>query len=159
MLPTLFLMAMCISSNAQSEGARAIYDAMLKREMEQAELSKKNNAVKKDIIDGLREEVANFNRNAPVDFGNDVYMTSASVSDYGHMTIRVTSKSTTRFQVNPALIKEKLTQLACEGKAISRGFNAGLSASMLLTTVDGFDVNTGVINKTACSKYNSCTEP
>lgn len=107
----------------------------------------------KDVIEGLRGEVSGFNSKAPIDFGNDVYMTSASVSERGIMIVRVTAKSATRFQVNPALIKEKLTQIACNDNAISRGFDAGLGASMLLTTVDGFDIDTGVINKSRCSQY------
>lgn len=107
----------------------------------------------KELIEGLRSEVSGFNSKAPIDFGNDVYMTSASVSERGLMIVRVTAKSATRFQVNPVFIKEKLTQIACNDNAISRGFDAGLGASMLLTTVDGFDIDTGVINKSRCSQY------
>ncbi|HHQ4697478.1 TPA: hypothetical protein ACSP2Q_000121 [Aeromonas veronii] len=107
----------------------------------------------KELIEGLRGEVSGFNSKAPIDFGNDVYMTSASVSERGTMIVRVTAKSATRFQVNPSLIKEKLTQIACNDNAISRGFDAGLGASMLLTTVDGFDIDTGVINKSRCAQY------
>lgn len=107
----------------------------------------------KETIDGLREEVTEFNRKAPIPFGNDVFMTSASVTERGQMIIRVTTKSATRYQVNPELIKNSLVQLACSDKSISKGFEVGLGASMLLTTVDGLDIDTGVINKSKCSQY------
>ncbi|QWL69417.1 hypothetical protein HQ397_04235 [Aeromonas hydrophila] len=105
------------------------------------------------LIDNLREEVYNFNTKAPIHYGNDVYLTSASVNEQGIMIARFTAKSATRFQVNPVLIKEGLMNIACSTEAIYRGFDAGFGASMLLTTVDGLDIDTGIINKTRCSKY------
>lgn len=109
--------------------------------------------ISEDAINDLRKGVSDINSQAPIDYGNDVFMTSSSITDSGLMTMRFIMKSNTRFQINPKLISEALVNLVCTTKSIYSGIDAGVTAKVLLTTVDGFDVESGPISKSTCAKF------
>ena len=74
-------------------------------------------------------------------------------ADSGLMTFRFLMKSSTRFQINPELVSNELITLVCTTNSLYSGIDAGVTAKVLLTTVDGFDVDSGVISKSTCSKF------
>jgi len=109
--------------------------------------------ISEEAINDLRQGVSDINSKSPIDYGNDVFMTSSSITDGGLMTMRFIMKSNTRFQINPKLISEELVNLVCTTKSIYSGIDAGVTAKVLLTTVDGFDVESGPISKSTCAKF------
>jgi len=129
------------------------YEYFLKAQKERRESYERDAKLNKNIIESLRHGVSDINSKAPIDYGNDVFMTSSSITDNGLMTMRFIMKSNTRFQINPKLISEELVNLACTTKSIYSGIDAGVTAKVLLTTVDGFDVESGPISKSTCAKY------
>lgn len=109
--------------------------------------------INNEILDNLRKGAFDANQKTPINYGNDVFLTSTSIADSGLMTFRFLMKSSTRFQINPELVSNELITLVCTTNSLYSGIYAGVTAKVLLTTVDGFDVDSGVISKSTCSKF------
>lgn len=148
----IFIFSIFISG-ASLANPQPTYEDFLKAQKERRENYEKNSRINKSIIEKLRQGASDVNSKAPIDYGNDVFMTSSSITDNGMMTVRFLMKSNTRFQINPSLLSEKLVSFACTTKSMYSGIAAGLTAKVLLTTIDGFDVESGLISKSTCAKY------
>ena len=110
---------------------------------------------KKALTTQLRKLSAEFNTKAPIHINDDAIITSVSVDEPAIFTIKIlmpnmTSKDVIRNDVAINL-KKVFTGMACNNEVIRSGFTRGASSRFVMTTIDGYDIDSGIINSSSCN--------
>ena len=108
-----------------------------------------------NLMEDLRSAVESLNTRSPIAYGENVNLTSASLDEKAVITFRYTMKSVKAKDVDKVSFENYLSGLfegsLCSDKTMRAGFNRGASAHIIYTTIDGLDLDAGIINESSCS--------
>ena len=113
--------------------------------------SNKNQPVNKVIINQLRAVASEINSRIPIRINDDTIITSVAVSESATVIFRGLSPSLTASDVKRDNvlngIKNTAHGMACSNEVI---FRKGASMRFVITTIDGLEIDSGVINSASC---------
>ncbi len=113
--------------------------------------SNKNQPVNKVIINQLRDVASEINSRTPIRINDDTIITSVAVSESATVIFRGLSPNLTASDVKRDNvlngIKNTAHGMACSNEVI---FRKGASMRFVFSTIDGYEIDSGVINSVSC---------
>lgn len=106
------------------------------------------------IIKQLRNLAVEINSRAPIRINDDTTITSIAVSETATVTFRGLYPKLTSSDVekNNAAdgIKTLAHGIACNNNLLADGFKNGASMRFVFSTIDGYEIDSGIINSASC---------
>jgi len=106
------------------------------------------------IIKQLRNLAVEINSRAPIRINDDTIITSVAVSEPATLIFRALYPNLTAADVENNNVADGIKTLAngmaCNNKSLVAGFKEGASMRFLMTTIDGYEIDSGVISSKSC---------
>ena len=106
------------------------------------------------IINQLRVLATDINSKTPIRINDETIITSVSVSEPSTFTFRALSPNLKSSDVENNNVTDGIrisaTGMACNNETLLDGFKKGASMRFVVTTIDGYEIDSGVISNESC---------
>ena len=107
------------------------------------------------IVKQLRGLAAEMNSHVPIRINDDTIITSVAVSAPATFVFRGLYPKLTTSDVEKNNVADGIKTfsrgMACNNKLLEDGFNNGASMRFVMTTIDGYDIDSGIIDSASCN--------